>query len=168
MACALTQNYTLDCKDSLGGLKEVYFAAVEDIASYAGSGGTLTAVTMDAGKYFWKYDLVKESSNFAEAVNTNIQNGTVFYAQTLEIILNKLQVNTRNEILLLAKNQLVAIVKDNNNAFWILGKDNGLDLTGGGSGTGTAFGDRNGYTLTFTGNEKELAPLFTGTPPLEP
>jgi len=30
MACALTQNYTLDCKDSIGGLKEVYFAAVED------------------------------------------------------------------------------------------------------------------------------------------
>lgn len=167
MACALTQNYTLDCKDSIGGLKEVYFAAVEDIDTWTGSAGTFSAVTMDASKYFWKYDLVKESSNFAEAVNTNVQNGTVFYGQTLEIILNKLQVNTRNEILLLAKNQLVAIVKDNNNAFWILGFANGLDITGGGSATGTAFGDRNGYTLTFTGNEKELASLFTGTPPQE-
>lgn len=167
MACALTQNYTLDCKDSIGGLKEVYFAAVEDIDTWTGSAGTFSAVTMDASKYFWKYDLVKESSNFAEAVNTNVQNGTVFYGQTLEIILNKLQVNTRNEILLLAKNQLVAIVKDNNDAFWILGFANGLDITGGGSATGTAFGDRNGYTLTFTGNEKELASLFTGTPPQE-
>jgi hypothetical protein len=167
MACALTQNYTLDCKDSIGGLKEVYFAAVEDVASWTGTNGTYTGVTMDSGKYFWKYDLVKESSNFAEAVNTNVQNGTVFYAQTLEIILNKLQVNTRNEILLLAKNNLVAIVKDNNGAQWILGFSNGLDITGGGSATGTAFGDRNGYTLTFTGNEKELAPLFTGTPPLD-
>ncbi len=26
MPCALTQNYTLDCKDSLGGITEVYFA----------------------------------------------------------------------------------------------------------------------------------------------
>lgn len=167
MPCALTQNYTLDCKDSIGGLKEVYFAAVEDIDTWTGSAGTYTAVTMDMGKFFWKYDLVKESANFAEAINTNVQNGTVFYAQTLEIILNKLQVNTRNEILLLAKNRLVAIVKDNNDQSWVLGELNGLDITGGGSGSGTAFGDRNGYTLTFTGNEKELAALFTGTPPLD-
>ena len=166
MACALTQSYTLDCKDSIGGLKAVWFAAIEDIDTWTGASGTYTAVTMDAGKYFWKYDLVKESSNFAEAVNTNVQNGTVFYAQTLEIILNKLQVNTRNEILLLAKNRLVALVQDNNGKTWVLGEVNGLDLTGGGSATGTAFGDRNGYTLTFTGNEKELAALFTGTPPV--
>jgi hypothetical protein len=166
MACALTQSYTLDCKDSIGGLKAVWFAAIEDIDTWTGSAGTYTAVTMEASKYFWKYDLVKESSNFAEAVNTNVQNGTVFYAQTLEIILNKLQVNTRNEILLLAKNRLVALVQDNNDKIWVLGFDNGLDITGGGSGSGTAFGDRNGYTLTFTGNEKELAALFTGTPPV--
>jgi hypothetical protein len=166
MACALTQSYTLDCKDSIGGLKAVWFAAIEDIDTWTGSAGTYTAVTMEAAKYFWKYDLVKESSNFAEAVNTNVQNGTVFYAQTLEIILNKLQVNTRNEILLLAKNRLVALVQDNNDKIWVLGFDNGLDITGGGSGSGTAFGDRNGYTLTFTGNEKELAALFTGTPPV--
>jgi hypothetical protein len=166
MACALTQSYTLDCKDSIGGLKAVWFAAIDDIASWTGSSGTYTGVTMDSSKYFWKYDLVKESSNFAEAVNTNVQNGTVFYAQTLEIILNKLQVNTRNEILLLAKNRLVALVQDNNDKIWVLGFSNGLDLTGGGSATGTAFGDRNGYTLTFTGNEKELAALFTGTPPV--
>lgn len=166
MACALTQGYTLDCKDSIGGLKEVYFAAVEDVASWTGSAGAYTAVTMEATKTFFKYDLVKESANFAEAVNTNVQNGTVFYAQTLEIILNKLQVNTRNEILLLAKNNLVAIVVDNNGVSWILGFANGLDITGGGSGSGTAFGDRNGYTLTFTGNEKELAASFTGTVPL--
>jgi len=166
MACALTQGYTLDCKDSIGGLKEVYFAAVEDIASFTGSSGTLTAVTMEAAKTFFKYELVKESSNFAEAINTNVQNGTVFYAQTLEIILNKLQVNTRNEILLLAKNNICAIVKDNNDKMFVLGKVNGLDITGGGSASGTAFGDRNGYTLTFTGNEKELADLFTGTVPV--
>jgi hypothetical protein len=106
---------------------------------------------MDATKVFYKYDLVKESSNFAEAVNTNVQNGTVFYAQTLEIILNKLQVNTRNEIVLLAKNRLAVIVTDQQGENWFLGITNGLDLTGGGSASGTAFGDRSGYTLTLKG-----------------
>jgi hypothetical protein len=166
MACALTQGYTLDCKDNIGGLKEVYFAPVEDLGTLTATAGVVTTITMDSGKYFYKYDLVKESSNFAEAINTNVQNGTVFYAITLEVILNKLQVNTRNEILLLAKNRLVAVAKDNNGTMWILGSENGLDITGGGSASGTAFGDRNGYTLTFTGNEKELAYKFTGTVPV--
>lgn len=166
MACALTQGYTLDCKDSIGGLTTVYFAPWEDLATVTIASGVVTTLTMDATKVFYKYDLVKESSNFAEAVNTNVQNGTVFYTQTLEVILNKLQVNTRNEILLLAKNRLAVIAVDNQGDKWFLGVSYGLDLTGGGSATGTAFGDRSGYTLTFTGNEKELAPKVTAAIPI--
>jgi len=166
MACALTQGYTLDCKDSIGGLTTVYFAPWEDLATVTIAAGVVTTLTMDATKVFYKYDLVKESSNFAEAVNTNVANGTVFYTQTLEVILNKLQVNTRNEILLLAKNRLAVIAVDNQGDKWFLGVAYGLDLTGGGSATGTAFGDRSGYTLTFTGNEKELAPKVTAAIPV--
>ena len=150
MPCALTQGYTLDCKDSIGGLTAVYFAPWEDLGTVTLAAGVVTTLTMDATKRFYKYDLVKESSNFAEAVTTNVQNGTVFYTQTLEVILNKLQVNTRNEILLLAKNRLAVIATDNNGDNWFLGLGYGLDLTGGGSATGTAFGDRSGYTLTLT------------------
>ena len=165
MACALTQGYTLDCKDNVGGLKTVWFASVDDIASYTSASGAISVITMEGGAVFYKYELVKETSNFAEAINSNVANGTVFYAPTLEVVLNKLQVNTRNEILLLAKNRLVAIAIDNNDVSWLLGKVNGLDITGGGSATGSAFGDRNGYTLTFTGSEPELAFKFTGTIP---
>lgn len=166
MACALTQGYTLDCKDSIGGLKTAWLTPWEDLNVVTSALGVVTAITMDTSKVFYKYELVKESSNFAEAVNTNVQNGTVFYAQTLEVILNKLQVNSRNEILLLAKNRLAVIVEDNNGDKWFLGLGYGLDLTGGGSASGTAFGDRSGYTLTFTGNEKELAPKVTATIPV--
>ena len=93
-----------------------------------------------------------------ENITASVENGTVFYGQELSIILNKLQANTRNEILLLAKNNLLAVVQDGNDKYWLLGKVNGADLTGGNGATGTAFGDRNGYTLTFTANEPALAP----------
>ena len=33
-----------------------------------------------------------------------------------------------------------------------------MTLSGGNGTTGTANGDRSGYTLTFAGSEKELAP----------
>lgn len=157
MACNLTQGFPIDCKNNVGGVKAVYIANKENIASITETAGVITALTMDAGTDFYKYDQIKETSNFAEAITTNVQNGTVFYAQTIEVVLNKLQTNTRNEILLLSQATTCVIVEDNNGKYWLLGKVNGLDVTGGGSATGTAFGDRNGYTLTFTGSEPELA-----------
>jgi hypothetical protein len=158
MACALTQGYALDCKDSLGGITEVYFMAFQDVASYTVSGGVVTALTKDSGKRFYKYELVKGTSSFVENINASVENGTIFYQQELTIILNKLQANTRNEILLLAQNLLVAVAKDNNNKYWYLGLTKGLDITGGSAQSGAALGDRSGYSLTFTGQEPELSP----------
>lgn len=158
MACALTQGYVLDCKDSLGGITEVLFMSKQDLTTYTEASGVITAITKAAGKVFYKYELVKETSSFVENINASVENGSIFYQQELTVILNKMQVNTRNEILLLAKNLLVAIAKDNNGKYWGLGFTKGLDITAGNSGTGTANGDRSGYTLTFTGKEAALAP----------
>jgi hypothetical protein len=163
MACALTQGYTLDCKDSLGGIVEVYFMASQDVASYTVSGGVMTSLTKDTGKRFYKYELVKSTSSFVENINASVENGTIFYQQELTVVLNKLQVNTRNEILLLAKNLLVAVAKDNNGKYWYMGLTRGLDITAGSSQSGTAEGDRSGYTLTFTAKEPELAPEVNST-----
>ena len=60
--------------------------------------------------------------------------------------------------MLLAKNLLVAVAKDNNGKYWYLGKTRGIDLTAGSATSGTADADRSGYTLTFAGSEPELAP----------
>ena len=61
-------------------------------------------------------------------------------------------------MLLLAQNSLVAVVKDSNGIYWYLGKTRGIDLTANAASTGTAQGDRSGYTLTFTGSEPAMAP----------
>lgn len=163
MPCALTQGYLLDCKDSLGGISEVYFMAEQDITSYTEASGVITALVKATGKRFYKYELVKATSSFVENINASVENGTIFYQQELTVVLNKLQANTRNEILLLAKNLLSAVVKDNNGKFWMLGLVRGLDITAGSSQSGTAEGDRSGYTLTFTGKEVALCPEVNST-----
>jgi hypothetical protein len=156
--CALTQGYALDCRDSLGGITEVYFIEFNNVSSVTQASGVISAITKGSGKVFRKYELVPGTSSLTENINANVQNGTVYYAQELSIILNKLQANTRNEILLLAKNVLVAIAGDNNGKYWYLGKTHGINLTGGSGSTGTAQGDRSGYTLTFSAMEADLAP----------
>ena len=154
MACALTQGFVLDCKESVGGIKSVRFVEFDNVASIAYAAGVAT-LTMVASKKFWKYAQVRETSSSTETITANVQNGTIFYKQELTVILNKLAAATRNEILLLAKNRLMAIVEDMNGNFWLLGAKNGLDITGGNSATGTASGDRNGYTLTFQAMEAD-------------
>jgi hypothetical protein len=155
MACALTSGYTLDCKDSAGGVIEFYFIEKGNLSSVATASGVVTGITKVASKRFWKYEIPKETGSVNETITGNTQNGTVFYAQELKLIVNKLNTTVRNEIKLLAQNTLIAVAKDANGRYWMLGKDRGLDLNTGTSGTGTAFGDRSGYDLTFTGSEAE-------------
>jgi len=163
MPCALTQGYTLDCRDSLGGITEVYFIASSDVTSTTEASGVITALVKATGKRFYKYELTKGTSMFTETVASNVQNGTLYYTTELTIILNKLQANTRNEILLLGQNRLVAVAKDSNGKFWYLGKTRALDLSAGSAATGTAEGDRSGYTLTFAGAEPSLCPEVNST-----
>lgn len=163
MACALTQGYTLDCREGIGGIKEVYIIELLNVTAMTEVSGVITAITKETGKRFWKYSLVRETSNATETITGNEQNGTLYYAQQVQLILNKRQASVRNEVMLLAKNNLILIVVENavpgvNNKAWLFGKTQGLILSQGTSDTGTAWADRNGYTLPFTGNEPELAP----------
>jgi len=157
MACALTSGYTLDCRDSMGGLVELYFIAHADVASVTEASGVVTAITKDSGKRFYKYEQERETASMTENLTTNVQNGTAYFGQELVIVLNKMQVATRNELSLLVKNKLMAVAKDANGLYWLLGRTRGLDGTAGSSASGVASGDRNGYTFTFTGMEPAMA-----------
>lgn len=155
MPCALTQNILRDCRQSVGGIKAIYITELANISSLALSGGTVTGITMAGSTKFRTYTFRKETGSFSEAITASDANGTVFYAPTVTIALAKLQVNTRNEIALLAQNDVAIIVLDNNGSYWLTGSSNGLTLSAGTEDTGKAFGDMNGYNLTFTGGEPQ-------------
>ncbi len=159
VGCALTQDYSFGCDVGTGGTKECYMIELGNIQTITESSGTITAITKATGKIFRKYQLVQETALFEETITGNRQNGTLFYAQRGNVIINKQQVAVRNEILLLAKNDLVFVTKDNNDTYRLYGREYGLKLLAGTASTGTAWGDRNGYSLEFTGNEPELAPF---------
>ena len=158
MACALTSNYTSDCRDSVGGLVEIYFIEAGNVSSITEASGVVTAITKASGKVFRKYEQDQDTAFFVENLNSNVQNGSMFYQQELTIVCNKMQTAVRNELLLLNKNRLIAVAKDANGAYWLLGKTRFLHATAGNSGSGTASGDRNGYTFTYTALEPSLAP----------
>lgn len=154
MACELTTGFTLDCRDSVGGIKSIRVAALGDFTVDTEASGEITGITATNG--FYEYELRKQTSNFTESITSSDENGTLFYEQELSVMLSKMEAAKRNELLLVAKNLIAVIVEDQNGKYWMLGQNNGLTL-GGSANTGTAMGDRNGYELTFTGQEEDPA-----------
>lgn len=152
MSCALTTGYSLDCKDSVGGIKEVHFIEKAN-ATFTFTSNVVSAITLASTKHWFKYEQIKETSSFTQTYNDNVANATSFVKQELEIIIPKLATATRNEIALLAQNRLYAVVTDRNGVKWLLGYQNGVDRVGGTASTGTAMGDRNGYVLKFEATE---------------
>jgi hypothetical protein len=157
MACALTTGRKLPCKTGFGGIKVVYFADY----------GTLGTVTINAdgtidsmsGTPAWfQYD-VKGSSSLESAINSSRENGTTFYAQTLNLTLTYLDVATQQEVQLLAVSRPHLVVEDYLGNQFLCGLENGVECTGGTIVTGAGAGDLSGFTLTFEGQE-EKAPYF--------
>jgi len=156
-SCALTTGFDLDCRDSIGGVKSVRLASLEDYTAMAATGTASGAITgwTTAALDFYKYDQLKETSSLTESINGSSQNGTVYFTPEVTIVISKLDITKRNEIKVLAQQRLVAIVEGNDSSYWVVGYQNGLELNAGTSATGTAFGDLSGYSLTLSGMEAD-------------
>jgi len=76
MACNLTAGFTLDCKDSVGGVKAIHLV---DFAStgFTVSGGEVTATTIASGSVY-TYEMPKGVGSMTTTTNVSQENGTVF------------------------------------------------------------------------------------------
>ena len=164
MACTtfITDGRALNCKDSVGGLKAVYFAAFDEATNIGwvkdATLDTITNITT-AGTVF-KYDL-KGNSTFEQTINSSRENGTVFYEQALNLTLPKLSAVDNKAVKLLSTSNPQIIVEDYNGNLFLVGRQHGADVTGGTIVTGGAMGDMSGYTLTFSGMETAPAEFVT-------
>lgn len=158
MSCALTQGYSLDCRAAVGGVSEVWVTEYSNIASKEVSAG-LATISLTVSKVFRKYEVEIETADTQEDITTSREMGTLFVKQTVKFPINKQTVSVRNELLLLGKNRLLIVVKDNNGKYLVYGYANGLMLEPSVAKTSTKYGERNGYELVFSGNEFELAPF---------
>jgi len=156
MACdTLTRGRQEPCKNSVGGIKNIYFTDYGDFGTVDVSAddeitnmtGTFTA---------FKYE-VKGNSSLEQTVNSSRENGTTFYEQTLNLTLKKLSKEDNKELKLLAYGRPHVAVEDYNGNVMVVGLEHGADVSGGTVVTGAAMGDLSGYTLTLTGMETKPA-----------
>ena len=162
MACtALTKGRGLDCNRIAGGVKKIFFSVYDEDVSYTYDGSNpleIDAIDWD-GSTIYEYVMPLGVASVTDTITGSRENGTIFYTPTVSIMLNKLTKEDQNEIKLLGKSKVRIFAELNqqlangHNVFIALGMSNGMELNAGTMDSGAAFGDRNGYTLTFDGLE---------------
>ena len=173
MACLLTTGRTVDCKDSVSGIKTIFIA--KSWANNATTNSTfavngtdeLQIDTMGFANWssavgsavtLYRYELRPNLSSMTVNVNSDPATGTTFFSQTLSVTFQKLDAAMNNELKLIAYGRPQIFVLDNNDNLWMLGAVNGCDVTSGTIVTGAAKSDLSGYTLEFTAEERQ--PLY--------
>jgi hypothetical protein len=156
MACELSAGFQLDCKDAIGGIKAIYLQQHADFLTGINVDNNDEINTLPTATIY-KYICPKHTGSFTEEVASSVENGTIFYTQTVTATFFKLSALRRKQLELVAKNRLIVFVQDNNDNIWMVGRFDGAEVTAASTATGVAKGDLNGYTITFTAEEKNKA-----------
>ena len=159
MSCDITNGRIEQCKDSVSGLKSIYFINFDDVDS---DNVTYNATDTDvidswepaAPLNLYKYELKSTANSFTTSINSSRDNGTTFFEQTLVANLKRQDAATTKTVKLLSYGRPRIVVRSMTNQFFLMGLDQGADVSAGEISTGAALGDFNGYSLTFTAEEQ--------------
>lgn len=159
MSCNL---YTLKgiargCKDSLGGIVKVWVAGDYDTARNAVKDGEGT-VGIDKTAIpanFKVFNFFKNTGSMTSTLNVSENAGSSFSTE-LALVFMKQETAKRLEMMGLFMGQALAVVKDANGKYWLLGYDNPVEASAGTAQSGTASTDLNGYNITLRDDSREL------------
>ena len=176
MSCtALTKGRGLTCDRVQGGIKYVYFGVYDDFNSNASTGeiygtgiivasGEVTDIEMATSTGLKRYATPIGTSSLTESITGTRDTGTIMYAPQLTLVLNQFTKEDQNEIKLLGTTKVVVFAQlyqqsGGKDVIVCLGARNGMYLNSGTEDSGTAWGDRAGYSLTFDGMEETPAAI---------
>jgi hypothetical protein len=165
MSCYISSGVQLGCSDGIGGIKKIYIVGGGGSVTgfTATADGSITGATSTTGTTLYGFEVKRNTSSLTQNVTKSFENGTIFYDQELKVVFFKYDQTKRNQVKILGQNDAVQIIAiDYLGVQYMLGQTNGLFLSAGALGTGTAYGDRNGFELTFKGQEADPANVITG------
>ena len=152
MACNSIRKFEYNpCVANLGGIKSVYLAEYDDkaITVTKGSDGADDTYKLKEGITWQEYKMRKNVASMTSTYNTSTD-GASYVSTELSLVFTRMETQKRVAMTSFALAEAMAVVEDSNGKYWFLGKDAPITLTAGGGETGTAKGDRNAYTATFT------------------
>ena len=171
MSCLITEGYSIACK-GIAGVQAVFIGEWNGLTASGGIGytigtgatgsplGQITAFT-GATVSFYEFQQTIETGSLTEAGNFNVQNGTAFYEQTVEITVHNTNAKLLEQVNVLGRGRWRILVLDVNGNYFLVGKQNPVMVSAVAGGLGKAYGDLNGFTITFTGKEYDVLTQVT-------
>ena len=155
MACDLTAGRLEPCKDSNGGLRAIYFINYDSglYDNLIFDGEEIQGLTNPVTCY--KYEL-KGANSFDEANENSRENGSSFWTGTGTFVFKKQDLATQTQLKILSYGRPQMILEDYNGNFRLAGTKNGCDCVVN-TASGSAMGDLNGYNITSTSQEADMA-----------
>ncbi len=165
ISCNLTGGFPIICANNTGGTYEIYLGAwngtaqtyvlgtvsnTDQIISFGGTTASFFTFVCDSQVAEFKQDGAYTPANHTSFIN-----------QSIMITLAKMTTDTAKIVNTLGVGRWRALAKDTNGNYWYAGEVDGLKVSAMAGGTGKAKGDLNGFTITLTGAENELAKQVT-------
>lgn len=158
MAGTLTRGYTLNgCTSGMAGVKNFYVAQTRSVYSLTRLNGYITALTMTAGSFFYKYQCQRNTGVFNESFEWKRDIGLRVNNQTATLVVNGMNVTMREELFTMSKYPVLLIIEDRTGAFWLMGETGGCYLDKIEASLGQNGTDRRGQTVNFRAEELQLA-----------
>ena len=159
MSCLIDKGRGYFCQGQVGGIKQIFLANWYEANKITGvtadaSTGVVSALTTAGSLDFFQFDLDRQTSSFNQTITTG-GGGAVNYEQALDIHLSHDSEESWARMQDVVEGIFQCIVLDNNGVYYLLGVDNGIDVTGGtyAHGGDVAYSDYVGYILQMIGSE---------------
>jgi hypothetical protein len=159
MACLMTSGYNdRTCTNGKGGIKSVLLFPVGNISGAPViTANEITTLTVTGETFLYK--LKSNLSSFTAPIKVNKDNGTLWYEQSLSMILASDTKELRSEIHLLAQNEVCCLVEKANGTWVALGLNEGLQVADANEYTsGVVKSDRQGHVIVLNGLENDEVP----------
>lgn len=160
MACTTVTLSSIDarCDSSIGGIKRVLIANVDDIQSVLIDETTqkIKEITLASGKKFEQWRFRKGTGSYSSSVARDLTIGNDTVTTEVSLQFSRAEAQKRLDIQSAINASCVVIIEDMYGEFLYLGLENEVSITAATMASGTATGDLSGFTLTFQDISTEL------------
>ena len=145
------------CTNGKGGIKSVLLFPLGAVTASTVLANEVTALTVSGETYLYK--LKSNLSSYTAPIKVDKNNGTLWYEQSLSMILASDNKELRSEIHLLAQNEVVCLVENADGTIVALGFGEGLQIADANEYTsGVLKSDRRGHVVVLNGMENDEVP----------
>ena len=179
---AIDTGIGVDCTalQSTGGIKQICLRsfASDDVVTYSNAAGKhdVTKITSGGGSTANWFVFEFKNDTAALAINATKENGSTAFECSLTFMIPQINNNRFAEFQAMLDTCMMGLVIDTNGSKWVVGASEKyanedvaaksqtfLNFTSAEGGTGAAYSDESGMTVTLTARQFELPRKYIGT-----